>query len=140
MRGQRRKSGVATRNIDVVEQDPYPHPALGGRQQPRSQIAPGGIRIPDVVLGIDGVDGRIDQGIAFIEGGTARIHQQYARGTGMRRGGRTDGPAERGARIDRRCACWQTGLQRDENQQLAEHVPDWSPRRKSACPSAAKMV
>ena len=57
VRIQRLIGAVATRVVDIIEQYPYPHAAIGGLQHFVGQCQPTFVRLPKVVLNIKGSSG-----------------------------------------------------------------------------------
>ena len=63
-----REHRVAAADVDVVEQQAHPDAAVRRQQQPARQVPAGGVRIPDVVLQVEGPLRGLDQRQARLQG------------------------------------------------------------------------
>ena len=72
------KQRLLASHVDVVQQQAYLNATVCSGYQPAGQVAPGGIVIPDVILGINKLVGGFDQRSPHQEGITATVQQLKA--------------------------------------------------------------
>jgi len=92
---EQRQHVVAPAHVDVVQQQPHPHPAIGRRVQPGGDVAARGVAVPDVVLRVDRAFGGLDERRALEEGLAPRIEQPDAAVAAVQGAGRAHAGGQR---------------------------------------------